>query len=76
MVVLEDDKKVFPPYQGAPMFKTSYLKEHPEIKAPLNKLAGKISDEDMQQMNYEVTVKKQDPYEVAKNYLEKHNLID
>lgn len=40
------------------MFKTSYLKEHPEIKAPLNKLAGKISDEDMQQMNYEVTVKK------------------
>ena len=76
MVVLEDDKKVFPPYQGAPMFKTSYLKEHPEIKAPLNKLAGKISDEDMQQMNYEVTVKKEDPYEVAKNYLEKHHLID
>ena len=30
----------------------------------------------MQQMNYDVTVKKEDPYEVAKAYLEKHNLID
>ncbi|PTI40957.1 glycine/betaine ABC transporter permease, partial [Staphylococcus succinus] len=58
MVVLKDDKHVFPPYQGAPMFKKSYLKAHPEIKAPLNKLAGKISNEDMQQMNYEITVKK------------------
>ncbi|MCY1037395.1 ABC transporter permease/substrate-binding protein [Staphylococcus nepalensis] len=76
MVILEDDKKVFPPYQGAPMFKMSYLESHPEIKAPLNKLEDKISDEDMQQMNYEVTVKKQDPYQVAKNYLEKHDLVD
>ncbi|RIO42330.1 ABC transporter permease/substrate-binding protein [Staphylococcus nepalensis] len=76
MVILEDDKKVFPPYQGAPMFKTSYLESHSEIKAPLNKLEDKISDEDMQQMNYEVTVKKQDPYQVAKNYLEKHDLVD
>lgn len=75
MVVLEDDKHVFPPYQGAPMFKESYLKEHPEIKKPLNKLEGKISDEDMQQMNYDVTVKNKDPYQVAKDYLEKHNLI-
>lgn len=76
MVVLRDDKHVFPPYQGAPMFKTSYLKAHPEIKAPLNKLAGKISNEDMQQMNYDVTVKKKDPYQVARNYLEKHHLIN
>ena len=76
MVVLKDDKHVFPPYQGAPMFKEKYLKEHPEIKAPLNKLAGKISNEDMQKMNYDVTVKNKDPYQVAKKYLEKHNLID
>ena len=31
MVVLKDDKHVFPPYQGAPMFKEK-LKQHPEIK--------------------------------------------
>ena len=57
MVVLKDDKHVFPPYQGAPMFKEKF-KEHPEIKKPLNQLAGKITDEQMQEMNYKVTVKK------------------
>ena len=75
MVVLKDDKHVFPPYQGAPLFKEKYLKEHPEIKKPLNKLAGKITDEEMQEMNYKVTVKNEDPYKVAKDYLKKHHLI-
>ncbi|RIP35942.1 ABC transporter permease/substrate-binding protein [Staphylococcus gallinarum] len=75
MVVLKDDKHVFPPYQGAPMFKQKYLKAHPEIKKPLNQLANKISDEDMQQMNYDVTVKKKDPYQVAKDYLEREHIL-
>ncbi|GGG89521.1 ABC transporter permease/substrate-binding protein [Staphylococcus pragensis] len=75
MVVLEDDKHVFPPYQGAPLFKEKFLKEHPEIKKPLNKLAGKISDEEMQEMNYKVTVKNEDPYKVAKQYLQKEGLV-
>lgn len=42
MVVLKDDKHVFPPYQGAPMFKEKFLKQHPEIKKPLNKLEVKF----------------------------------
>lgn len=75
MVVLEDDKHVFPPYQGAPLFKEKFLKEHPEIKKTLNKLAGKISDEEMQEMNYKVTVKNEDPYKVAKQYLQKEGLV-
>ena len=75
MVVLKDDKHVFPPYQGAPMFKEKFLKEHPEIKKPLNQLAGKITDEQMQEMNYKVTVKKEDPYKVAKAYLKKEGLV-
>ncbi|WP_210135674.1 ABC transporter permease/substrate-binding protein [Staphylococcus sp. GDX8P80P] len=75
MVVLKDDKHVFPPYQGAPMFKEKFLKEHPEIKKPLNKLKGKISDEEMQEMNYKVTVKNEDPYKVAKHYLEQEGLV-
>lgn len=75
MVVLKDDKHVFPPYQGAPMFKEKFLKQHPEIKKPLNKLEGKISDEEMQEMNYKVTVKNEDPYNFAKHYLEKEGLV-
>ncbi|MCH4391598.1 MULTISPECIES: ABC transporter permease/substrate-binding protein [Staphylococcus] len=75
MVVLKDDKHVFPPYQGAPMFKEKFLKQHPKIKKPLNKLEGKISDEEMQEMNYKVTVKNEDPYNVAKHYLKKEGLV-
>ena len=74
MVVLKDNKHVFPPYQGAPMFKEKFLNEHKEIKAPLNRLAGKISDEEMQEMNYKVTVKNEDPYQVAKAFLKKKGL--
>ena len=48
--------------------------EKKEIKK-LNKLEGKISDEEMQEMNYKVTVKNEDPYNVAKHYLEKEGLV-
>ncbi len=31
--VLEDDKQLFPPYQGAPLMKEALLKKHPESAA-------------------------------------------
>lgn len=76
MVILEDDKKVFPPYQGAPMFKQSFLDEHPEIIDPLNKLDGQISNTEMQEMNYQVAVESKDPYTVAENYLKEAGLLE
>lgn len=76
MVILEDDRNVFPPYQGAPLFKESFLDEHPEIIEPLNKLGGMISNEEMQEMNYRVGVEGEDPYVVAEDYLEEAGLIE
>ncbi len=76
MIALEDDQDVFPPYNGAPMFKQSFLEEHPEIVEPLNKLAGQITDEEMQQMNYRVSVEDADPYEVAEEYLNEAGLTE
>ena len=76
MVILEDDRNVFPPYQGAPLFKHSFLDEHPEIIEPLNKLGGMITNEEMQEMNYRVAVESEDPYVVAEDYLEEAGLIE
>ncbi|UXR78733.1 MULTISPECIES: ABC transporter permease/substrate-binding protein [unclassified Staphylococcus] len=76
MVVLEDDQQVFPPYQGAPLFKQAFLDEHPEVASALNELDGKITDEEMQDMNYRVAEKGERPYDVAKAYLKKQHLID
>lgn len=33
LMVLDDDKHVFPPYQGAPLIRQETLKEYPEIEA-------------------------------------------
>ncbi|MBC2057256.1 ABC transporter permease/substrate-binding protein [Listeria booriae] len=73
--VLKDDKQLFPPYQGAPLMLTSTIKKYPEIKAPLEKLADKITDQEMSEMNYEVNVKGKSAEEVAKAYLQKEGLI-
>jgi len=55
--------------------KTSFANKHPQIVKALNKLAGKISETDMQEMNYEVNVKKQSASTVAHRYLVKHGLL-
>ncbi|AQY52061.1 glycine betaine/L-proline ABC transporter permease/substrate-binding protein [Listeria weihenstephanensis FSL R9-0317] len=74
--VLKDDKQLFPPYQGAPLMLESTLKEYPELKAPLEKLAGKITDKQMSEMNYEVNVKGKSAEEVAKNFLQKAGMLN
>jgi len=75
LVALKDDRHLFPTYQGAPLMKTEFADEHPAIVKQLNKLAGKISETDMQEMNYEVNVQKKAPASVARAYLTKHGLI-
>lgn len=75
MVVLKDDKHLFPPYQGAPLLKQSTIKDNPEVVRALNLLSNKISDEEMQAMNYEVTYNDKTPESVAKAYLKKEGII-
>ena len=69
LVVLEDDKQLFPPYQGAPLMRKDTLEKYPELKEILNKLAGQISAEEMSLMNYQVKVDKRSASEVAHEYL-------
>lgn len=73
--VLKDDKQLFPPYQGAPLMKASLLRKHPHLKTILNQLSGKITEEEMQAMNYEVSVKGRAASLVAHDYLVKVGLI-
>ncbi|KPJ23129.1 ABC transporter permease/substrate-binding protein [Streptococcus phocae subsp. phocae] len=73
--VLEDDQQLFPPYQGAPLMRETLIKKHPELKAILNQLAGKITEQEMQDMNYRVSVKGESAKNVAREYLQKEKLI-
>lgn len=74
--VLKDDKHFFPPYDASPVATDAVLKKHPEINKALDKLEGKISTEDMQQLNYEADGKGKEPAVVAEEFLEKHHYFD
>ena len=75
LVVLEDDKQLFPPYQGAPLMKTALLEKHPELEAVFNKLAGKITEKQMSQMNYQVGVEGKSANQVARDFLIQEGII-
>jgi glycine betaine/choline ABC-type transport system substrate-binding protein len=69
LFVLDDDKHYFPPYEAVPVIREQTLVEHPEVRQALDDLAGKISDAEMRQLNYEVDGKKRDVKEVVKKFL-------
>jgi osmoprotectant transport system permease protein len=74
--VLEDDRNLFPPYQGAPLMLEETAENFPEIVDALNLLAGKISDDEMREMNYRVNVDGVPAEDVARDYLESTSLIE
>lgn len=75
LAVLEDDRKLFPPYQGAPLLRKEILEKYPELEKILGMLKGRITDADMREMNYEVGVNGKRAEDVAKEYLKKNGII-
>jgi len=74
LFVLEDDRHYFPPYEAVPIIRQQMLARHPEVKQALDDLAGKISDDDMRQLNYAVDGQHRDVKEVVKEFLERKGL--
>lgn len=72
---LADDRRFFPPYQAAPVVRSAVLKQHPELGRLLNLLAGKIDDETMRRLNYQLDVDGRSVREVARKFLIDHGLI-
>ena len=68
MVILEDDRRFFPPYQAVTILRGGALRDHPELRGALDVLGGKISDAEMRQMNYEVDAGQRDPAVVARDF--------
>jgi osmoprotectant transport system substrate-binding protein len=74
MVVLEDDRHFFPPYEAVPLVRRAMLDKHPEAGAAIGQLAGKISEDEMRRMNYAVDGAHRDPAEVVKEFRTAKNL--
>jgi osmoprotectant transport system permease protein len=75
LVVLEDDLGYFPNYHGAPLVREAILNRHPQIRAPLERLGGKIDDATMRRLNYQVAVEKRSEVEVARTFLQQQGLL-
>lgn len=69
LVVLEDDRHYFPPYDAVPIVRTESLQRINGLQSAFSCLTGTITTEDMRQMNYAVDGQKQDAAEVARNFL-------
>ena len=68
MIVLEDDRHYFPPYEAVPLVRRATLEKHPEVRDALGALAGKISVDEMRLMNYAVDGEHRDPAEVVRAF--------
>lgn len=55
--------------------KAELLEKHPELEAVLNKLAGKITESQMSQMNYQVGVEGKSAEEVARDFLLQEGIL-
>ncbi|BAY76560.1 substrate-binding region of ABC-type glycine betaine transport system [Nostoc linckia NIES-25] len=76
LVILEDDKKYFPPYEAVPVFNQAILERYPELRKAINQLAGLISTEEMQKMNYQVDNQSLPVEQVVREWLKSKKLVD
>jgi len=69
LVVLEDDKHLWPPYNVAPLVRTSVARQQPGIATALDAISPRITDASAQAMNAAVENDKADPADVAAKFL-------
>jgi osmoprotectant transport system substrate-binding protein len=70
LVALRDDRHYFPPYDAVPIVREDTLAKFPTLRAALAELRGKISEEEMRKMNYEVDADQRDVRAVVRAFRE------
>jgi len=67
-VALEDDKHYFPPYEAVPLVREDSLKRWPQIGVAMEKLAGRVSADEMRAMNLAVESQHRDVGDVVREF--------
>jgi len=65
---LEDDRHYFPPYEAVPLVREDSLRRWPQIAVAMQRLAGKITADDMRAMNLAVDAQHRDPADVVREF--------
>ncbi|HEV2991895.1 MAG TPA: glycine betaine ABC transporter substrate-binding protein [Candidatus Angelobacter sp.] len=69
LVVLADDEHYFPPYEAVPIVRRECLEKFPAIGNALQRLSGRITEQDMRRLNYAVDGEKKDVVAVVREFL-------
>jgi osmoprotectant transport system substrate-binding protein len=68
LVVLEDDRHYFPPYEAAPVVRRRTLLRHPGLREALRELGGTLTAAQMRRLNYAVDGEGRDVREVIRAF--------
>jgi osmoprotectant transport system permease protein len=69
LAVLTDDRRYFPPYHAVPIVRSAVLLRSPEIRTAIERLAGRISEQDMRTLNRAVDVDRRGVGETVREFL-------
>lgn len=75
LVVLKDDKQYFPPYEAAPIMRSSTLAKYPKLRQAFQQLGGLISADEMRRLNYLVEGELRDVKDVVREFLQSKGLV-
>ncbi|MFZ1011017.1 MAG: glycine betaine ABC transporter substrate-binding protein [Candidatus Sulfotelmatobacter sp.] len=75
LFVLEDDRHYFPPSEAVAVIRQQTLQEHPQVAQAVASLAGKISDQEVQKLNYALDGQRRDVKDVAHEFLRSKGLL-
>jgi len=76
LVVLEDDKGVFPPDHAVPVVREAFLSTAgADFESAVNKLSAAITTEEITKLNAKVDLDKEEPADVAAAWLKEKGLV-
>lgn len=76
LVVLEDDRDFFPPYEAAALVRGATLERHPEVGTVLGLLAGAFDEQRMRRLNLRLQEEGEEATVVAADALAELGLIE
>jgi osmoprotectant transport system permease protein len=75
LVVLEDDRRYFPPYDAVPVMNAASLDRHPGLEEAMRTLGGRIQERTMRRLIDAVDRQRRAPAAVAREFLAQAGLI-
>jgi osmoprotectant transport system substrate-binding protein len=77
LVLLDDDKSLYPPYQVAPVVRQETLERFPDVAVVLNAIAPLLTSAEMQRLNWMVDgPDKLQPADVAREFLQEQGVVE